>query len=138
MRSYRKEFCKRGLMWGAWGGPMVLAVIWLCLERANEITVFTAREAALGVFTTALLGFVAAGITIVYQIESLPKVTASLLHFLVLYVDYLGVYLINGWITPNKVWGFTVIFVAIFVGIWFAIYISTKSGVKKINQMLEN
>lgn len=137
MRSYRKEFCKRGLMWGAWGGPMVLAAVWMWLEMTGEITALTAREAATGIFTTALLGFVAAGISIVHQIESIPKVTASLLQFFVLYVDYLGIYLINGWITPNQVWGFTMIFATIFAGIWLTVYITTKRRVKKINQILE-
>lgn len=42
-----------------------------------------------------------AGVSIVYQIENLPKAFAGLLQAAVLYIDYLGFYLLNGWIPLN-------------------------------------
>lgn len=64
-----------------------------------------------------------AGVSIVYQIENLPKAFAGLLQAAVLYIDYLGFYLLNGWIPLNQIWFFTVIFVVGFAAIWFSIYI---------------
>ena len=136
MRENVKEFCKRGLMWGAWGGPVVVAIVWLCLQKAGVITVLTVNEAALGILTTAVMGFVAAGISVVYRIETLPKTFAGLIQCAVLYIDYLGFYLLNGWVAVDKIWFFTLIFAVGFAVIWLSIYIPIKIKVDKMNRML--
>ena len=137
MNIYVKEFCKRGLMWGAWSGPMILAVVWLCLQAAGVVTSLTVNEAALGIITTTVMGFIAAGVSIVYTIETLPRAFAALIQCSVLYIDYLGIYLLNGWLPVSKILMFTVIFILGFTVIWFIIYLSIKVKINKINQNIK-
>lgn len=135
MKKYIKQFCMRGLMW-AWGGPVIMAIVWMALQGAGVITALSVREAVLGIFTITLMAFIAAGITIVYQIETLPKAFAGLIHAAVLYIDYLGIYLINGWIPINRIWVFSVIFVGCFAVIWLIIYLSVKLKVDRMNKAI--
>ena len=136
MKGFVKEFLKRGMLF-AWGGPAVVAFVWLCLDRSGELTAFSVSEAVLGVYSSILLAFVAAGVTVVYQIEQLPKPMAGLIHLGVLYVDYLVVYLLNGWIEPRLVAAFTCIFVAGFALIWCVVYLAVRRNVKKRNRLVE-
>lgn len=136
MNRFVREFLRRGMLF-AWGGPVIVAFVWLCLERTGQVTELAVGEAVLGVFSSAVLAFVAAGITGVYQIEQLPKPIAGLIHLAVLYVDYLAVYLLNGWIKTEVVTVFTVIFVAGFVLIWGAVYFTVSRSVAKMNRLVE-
>ena len=120
----------------AWGGPVILAIVWAALQAAGVVTELTVNEVVLGIITTTVMAFIAAGVSIVYQIENLPKVFAGLIQMSVLYIDYLGFYLLNGWIPINQIWLFTLIFIVGFSVIWFSIYIPIKLKVKKMNQML--
>lgn len=88
MKNHVKNFCIRGAMF-AWGGPVILAIVWALLQAAGVVT-----------------------------------------------SDYLDFYLLNGWIPLNRIWIFTLIFVAGFVVIWFSIFIPIKLKVDKMNQML--
>ena len=135
MKRQVKNFCARGAMF-AWGGPVILAIVWSALKAAGVVTGLTVDEAVLGIISTTLMAFIAAGVSIVYQIEKLPKAFAGLIQMAVLYLDYLGFYLLNGWISLDKVWVFTVIFAAGFTVIWLCIYLSIKRKVEKMNQML--
>ena len=72
----------------------------------------------------------------VYQIENLLLAFAGLIQAAVLYFDFLGFYLLNGWIPLNKIWIFTLIFVIIFVAIWFSIYIPIRIKISKMNKMI--
>ena len=135
MKKYIFEFCKRGLMF-AWGGPAITAVIWYCLWKAGQINGISPQEVLIGVWSTSALAFIAAGTSIVHQIETLPKTMAALIQGAVLYVDYLGFYLLNGWITLDKIGLFTIIFVTVFVVIWASVYIPTKICVEKMNKKI--
>ena len=135
MKKYVKQFCIRGLMW-AWVGPVIMAIVWMALHGAGVITSLTVNQVVLGIFTMTVMAFIAAGISIVYQIETLPKAFAGLIQAAVLYIDYLGFYLINGWIPVNKIWIFTLIFVGCFTVIWFIIYITVKLKVDKMNKTM--
>ena len=77
MKKHFRNFCVRGMTF-AWTGPVILAVVWLCLERAGIVSMLTVNEAALGIVSSAIMVFVAAGISIVYQIENIPKAFAGL------------------------------------------------------------
>lgn len=136
MKRYGKEFVKRGLLF-CWGGPAVVAFVWLCLGRSGVAAALPVGETVLGVYSSILLAFVAAGVTVVYQIEQLPKPMAGLIHLGVLYVDYLVVYLLNGWIEPRLVAAFTCIFVAGFALIWCVVYLAVRRNVKKMNRLVE-
>jgi len=135
MKEYVKNFLIRGAMY-AWGGPVILAIVWAALQAAGVVTELTVNEVVLGIITTTVMAFIAAGVSIVYQIENLPKAFAGLIQMSVLYIDYLGFYLLNGWIPLDQIWLFTLIFVAVFAVIWFSIYIPIKLKVKKMNRML--
>ena len=135
MKKYVKQFCIRGLMW-AWVGPFIMAIVWMALHGAGVITSLTVNQVVLGIFTMTVMAFIAAGISIVYQIETLPKAFAGLIQAAVLYIDYLGFYLINGWIPVNKIWIFTLIFVGCFTVIWFIIYITVKLKVDQMNKTM--
>lgn len=137
MKKFIKEFALRGMTF-AWGGPAVLAIVWFCLGKAGAASSLTVGEAVLGVFSTLVMAFIAAGISIVYQMEKLPKAFAGLIQFGVLYLDYLGFYLLNGWLPVEKVWIFTGIFVVGFIGIWLSIFIPIKVKVDKLNRMMKN
>lgn len=135
MKKYLKRFCLRGMMF-AWSGPVILAIVWMCLQRAGVVADLTVNEVVLGIFSTTVLAFIAAGVSIVYQIENLPKAFAGLLQAAVLYIDYLGFYLLNGWLPLHQIWFFTVIFVVGFAVIWFSIYIPIRIKVEKMNKMI--
>lgn len=135
MKKYMKEFFFRGLL-VCGGGPVVLAIIYGILGACGVIESLTPMEVCKGVLTITLMAFLAAGITVVYQIEELPLFLAVLLHGIVLYLDYLMIYLVNGWIadgvTPLLI--FTAVFVAGYALIWAIIYCITRHNTRKINQ----
>ena len=137
MKEFMKSFLKRGLMF-AWGGPVIVAIVWLCLNGSGVMETLTVNEAVLGVITSTILAFVAAGISAVYMVEKLPKAIAGLIQFAVLYIDYVGIYLLNGWIPLSALPIFTLIFVLDFVVIWLSIYISIARKVKSMNMALKS
>lgn len=137
MKSYIMNFLKRGLMAAA-GGPAILAIVYGILGAAGVIEHLSPAEVTLGILTVTFMAFIAAGITVVYTVEELPLMGAIGLHFLVLYVDYIGIYLLNGWLlhqlTPVLI--FTAIFAAGYALIWVMIYSLTKSRIRNINRKL--
>ena len=137
MKKFWVDFLKRGSMF-AWCGPVVLCIVWACLKLAGVIEVIEAEKAVLAVLSTILIAFIAAGITAVYQLEFLPKGMAALIQMLVLYLDYLIIYLVNGWMPVRVVGVFTVLFAVGFGIIWAVIYFVTKGSVEKLNAKLEN
>ena len=135
MKKFLKDFCKRGMAF-AWGGPVIMAIIWLCLQASGTVSELTVNQVALGIFSTTIMAFIAAGISVVYQMENLPKPFAALIQASVLYIDYMGIYLLNGWLPADKIGMFTLIFVAAFAVIWVCIYIPTRIKVAKMNRMM--
>lgn len=136
MKGIVREFLKRGMLF-AWGGPAVVAFVWLCLNRSGELAALSVGEAVLGIYSSTALAFVAAGITVVYQMEQLPKPIAGLIHMAVLYADYLVVYLLNGWIKPQVVAVFSLVFVLGFGTIWGAVYLTARRNVSKMNRCVQ-
>ena len=138
MKQYLADFIRRGLT--ACGfGPMVLAILYLILEKQGAIEVLTVHQVCVGIFTLSALAFAAGGMNAIYQIERLPLMAAILIHGGVLYFGYLLTYLLNDWID----WGilpvvmFTVIFAVCYLLIWALIYSMLKRNTRKVNQMLE-
>ncbi|MBQ8160291.1 MAG: DUF3021 domain-containing protein [Clostridia bacterium] len=135
MKDFARNFCLRGLMY-AWGGPVIMAIVWMCLAANGTISELTVREVTLGIMSTTVMAFVAAGISVVYQMENLPRPFAALIQASVLYIDYLGIYLLNGWVPVSQIGMFSLIFVAIFGLIWACIYIPIRRKVKRMNRMM--
>ena len=136
MKKHILEFLRRGF--AACGvGPLVLAVFYLIRQQMGEV-VLTASQVSVGIVSLSALAFIAGGMNVVYQIERLPLMLAILLHGSVLYVSYLGTYLVNGWLK----WGMTpiLVFSGVFgVGyllIWAVIYSVIRRNTAKVNEML--
>ena len=138
MKAFWKEFLFRGLICAA-GGPLVLAVIYGIWSVSGTVTQLTPGEVCLALFTITLLAFIAAGMTAVYQQEQLPLPIAILLHGGTLYIAYLMIYLINGWLPQQlaAILVFTGIFVGIYALIWLFIYLVNKRKADKLNKLLK-
>ena len=138
MKRIILEFSRRGLI-AAGLGPIVLAVIYLVLQQQGAVEFLTVNEVCLGIFSLSALAFIAGGMNAIYQVERLPLMTAVLIHGAVLYISYLGAYLINDWldfgIIPIIV--FSAIFVVGYVVIWAIIYSIIKRNTAKLNDMLQ-
>ncbi len=139
MKKHTSDFMRRGVV-GGFFGPIVLAIIYGILGRCGVIVTMTPDEVALGFLTVSLMAFLAGGITVVYQIEQLPLPIAILLHAVVLYIDYIGIYLLNGWLqralVPILI--FTGCFVVGFAIIWLFVYAINKRSIDHINQQMQS
>lgn len=138
MKRIVLEFVRRGL--AACGlGPIVLAIIYLILQHNVNLETLTVNQVCLGIFSLSALAFIAGGMNVIYQIERLPLMVAILIHGGVLYISYLGTYLINNWLE----WGiipilvFSGIFVLGYLVIWAVIYSIIKRNTEKLNKILQ-
>ena len=138
MKKIALEFLRRGLL--AYGlGPIVLAILYLILQNQGVVESLTVDQMCTGIFSLAVLAFIAGGMNVVYQIERLPLMAAILIHGIVLYISYLATYLINDWLE----WGvvpiivFTGIFVLGYLIIWVIIYSVIKKRTENLNQILK-
>lgn len=137
MKKHVLVFVQRGLR-GAGCGPVVLAIIYGILGAVGVIESLTAGEVCKGILTITVMAFVAAGITVVYTIDSLPLISAILIHAGVLYLDYLMIYMLNDWMPRNftAIGIFTAIFFVGFAVIWLGIYFYTKAKTDQLNRKL--
>ena len=138
MKKNVLEFVRRGLI--ACGfGPMVLAVLYLILQQTGAVLTLSVNQVCLGIFSLSALAFIAGGMNVIYRIERLPLMVAILIHGGVLYLSYLGTYLLNGWlkwgITPILV--FTSIFALGYLVIWAIIYSIIKNRTARLNERLK-
>lgn len=138
MKRFALEFLRRGVF--ACGfGPIVLAIVYLILQKTSDLRILTVNEVAIGIFSLFMLTFIAGGMNAIYQIERLPLMAAILIHGTVLYISYLITYLINDWldlgIIPIIV--FSVIFVVGYILIWSIIYSIIRKNTAKINAILK-
>ena len=138
MKKFVLEFMRRGLF--AVGiGPIVLSIVYLILRQTANIEILTVNQICIGIFSLSALAFIAGGMNAIYQIERLPLMAAILIHGSVLYLGYLGTYLINDWldfgVIPIIV--FTAIFVVGYIVIWAIIYSIIRRNTTKLNEMLK-
>lgn len=138
MKKHVIQFVKRGLT-AAWGGPVIVAIIYAILGANGVVETLTVQEVCLGIISSTVMAFIAAGISMIYQVEQLPLPMASLIQAGVLYLDYLLVYLMNGWLQNQLavVVTFTVIFFVGFAVIWLIIYQITKRQIKRVNSKIQ-
>ena len=138
MKKILSEFFRRGL--AALGfGPLILAVVYLILQRQAGVQTLTVNQVCTGILSLSALAFIAGGMNVVYRIERLPLMAAIFIHGMVLYLSYLATYLLNSWLE----WGtapilvFSVIFIVGYLLIWAVIYFITKQNTERINEMLK-
>ena len=138
MKKFVLDFLRRGLI-AAGIGPIVLAIVYLILQKTNAVETLSVNQVCIGIFSITALAFIAGGMNAIYQIEQLPLMVAILIHGGVLYIGYLGTYLLNDWmdfgIIPIVV--FTAIFVVGYIVIWAIIYSIIKRNAAKLNKMLK-
>lgn len=139
MKAFWKDFCLRGLC-AAWGGPVVLGIIYWIIGATGAADAIPMDQAALGILSITVMAFLVAGMTAIYQLEQLPLISAILIHGAVLYAIYIGIYLVNGWLRSQMVpvLIFTGAFVAGYALIWLGIYLFTKRKTDSINQKMQD
>ena len=139
MKKFISDFFLRGLI-AAGGGPVVLAIVYGILGATGEVSSFSPGEVCMGILTITLLALIVGGMTAIYQVERLPLANAILIHGAALYVAYIVIYLINGWLKQQliPIMTFTVVFVLGYAVIWLLIFLYTNAKTKKINRMLES
>ncbi|MEE1075919.1 MAG: DUF3021 domain-containing protein [Acutalibacteraceae bacterium] len=135
MKKFWLEFIKRGTLF-AWAGPTIVCIVWACLKVAGVIEMLDVNTVVLGVMSSMLMAFVVAGISVIHQMEQIPKGMAALIQMSVIYIDYLAIYLINGWMPLKAVGFFTVGFLACFAIIWGIIYLTVRKSVNKLNSQI--
>ena len=137
MKKFLSDFFLRGLLAAA-GGPVVLAIIYGTLGATGTIDSLSPREVCLGILSITLLALLCGGMTAIYQQERLPLASAILIHGGVLYLGYVVVYLLNGWLAkgwlPLAV--FSGIFIVSYAIIWGIIFLFTRRDTKKLTQQL--
>ena len=139
MKGFLRDFLKRGLI--AFGfGPIVMAIVYLCLSWSGVEDALTLQEVGTQVILVSLMAFFAAGITAIYQVERLPLPFAIIIQCAVLYVDYISVYLINGWLQNAfmPIMVFSITFVISFAIIWIITYFINKRATRGLNERLKN
>ncbi len=138
MKKIIWEFFFRGLV--ACGfGPIVLAILYLILQWQGVVQILTVKEVCIGIFSISALAFIAGGMNVIYQLERLPLMVAILIHGGVLYISYLGTYLVNDWlewgVTP--IFAFSTIFVLGYLVIWAIIYFTIRRRTESLNEILK-
>ena len=134
-----KEFFKIGAMW-AGCGPLIMMIVYSCLSTFDVVNMVSVSEMVLGVMSSLMLAFIAGGISVIWRIEKLPLMWASFLHASILFLDYIFIYLINGWMLfeVRPILAFTGIFVILYFLIWCCIYFSIRMSIKKMNIKLNH
>ena len=138
MKKFVLEFLRRGVI-ASGIGPIVLAIVYLILKQSAAIDTLTVNQVCVGIFSLSALAFIAGGMNAIYQVERLPLMTAILIHGGVLYIGYLGTYLLNDWLDFGvmPVIVFTAIFVVGYIVIWAIIYSIIKRNTAKLNETLK-
>ena len=137
MKRFVLEFLRRGF--AASGiGPIVLAIIYLILQQTAAVEMISINQVCTGIFSITALAFVAGGMNAIYQIEQLPLMVAILIHGGVLYISYLGTYLLNDWVDLGvlPIVVFSAIFVVGYLVIWAIIYAIIKRNTARLNEGL--
>ena len=129
-----KNFFLRGLMFGGFG-PLIFGIVCMIISFNKEQVPFNGVEIFLGIFSTYLLGFVQAGVSVFKEVEKWSTVKSTGLHLLVLYVLYIGCYLLNSWIPFNwiVILIFTGAFMLTYVIVWIVVYLIVRKTTKDMN-----
>ena len=138
MKKFVLEFVQRGTI--AMGiGPVVLAIVYIILKHTAAIDTLTVSQVCIGILSLSALAFIAGGMNAIYQIERVPLMMAILIHGGVLYIGYLGAYLLNDWLDFGAlpIIVFTAIFIVGYIIIWVIIYSIIRRNTAKLNEMLK-
>lgn len=139
MKKSIVSFLRNGFIAAA-GGPVVLAIVYLSLHAAGVVETLDAVRISTEILTVTLMAFIAGGITVVYQIERLPLLAATLIHFAALYADCILFYLLNGWIgrAAPSILIFTAIFLVGYAVVWLSVYLTIRKSIRSLNRKLHD
>ena len=120
-------------------GPIVYGIVMVILHLCNVDTSSNGLVIFKGIISTAMMAFVIAGTSVIWKQEEIQISKKISIHFLVLYLLYLLVYLLNDWIEKDlKVIGiFTLVFVLGYILTWIIIYLVEKKRAKKLNEFIK-
>lgn len=137
MKKHIRQFLLNGLK-VCGGGPVVLAIVYSILFATGAVDTISVKKMAFEIISVTVLAFIAGGVNVVYGIERLPLVAAVLIHASLLYLDYILIYLVNGWLKSQAVplTIFTVCFAVGFSAVWLIIYLTSKRSTDKVNREL--
>ena len=137
MNRYVKAFFYRGLIFAGFG-PVIVGIVFLCLDLAIEDFSLGGTEVFLALLSTYLLAFVQAGASVFNQIEHWPLAKSIGIHFLTLYLAYSLCYVVNRWIPfePFVLLIFTAVFLATSLAIWLTVYLCVRGVKKNLNEKL--
>ena len=138
MNKYVKTFLHRGLLF-AWGGPVVLGIVYLFIELSGEHLSLNGIELFIAILSTCIIAFVHAGSSVFPIIEHWSKVKSMFFQFLCIYSVYTIAYLINSWLPFD--WkillSYTSAFVGTFLLIWIIVLLTVNQLSKRMNQQLK-
>ena len=138
MNKYVKAYFQRGLAFGGFG-PIVTGIVLCLIQLSGGEVMLNGGQMFIAVLSTYVLAFVQAGASVFNQVEDWPIAKAMGLHFISLYVVYVGCYLVNAWI-PFR-WEvivlFTVIFLVTYLVIWLTVYFIVKRVSGKLNASIQ-
>ena len=137
MNKHLKNFLHRGLIFGGFG-PIVLGIIFLCIELSGTQLNLNGGEVLLAIISTYILAFVQAGASIFNQIEEWPITKSLLCHFSLLFAVYSLTYVMNSWIPfePIVLLIFCLVFILVYFTVWLTVYLSVRIHTKKLNKRL--
>lgn len=134
MNKYVKIFILRGAAFAGFG-PIVAGIVLASIPNVN----LAGGQVLLAVVSTYLLAFVQAGATVFNQIEHWPLAKSLLCHFGSLYLAYSACYLVNSWIPfePLVLLIFTAVFVGIYFAVWITVYLCVLTIGRKLNKHIK-
>ena len=138
MNPYVKTFLHRGLIFSGLG-PIVAGIVYLSIDLSGTKLNLTGVEVFLAILTTYIIAFVQAGSSVFNEVEKWGKAKSALFQMTSIYVVYVTGYLVNRWIPLD--YKIILIFTGIFVGgyfaIWLTVYLITKKVSNKLNEKLK-
>ena len=120
-------------------GPIVYGLVMVILHLCNVDTSSNGLVIFKGIISTAMMAFVIAGTSVIWKQEEIQISKKISIHFLVLYLLHLLVYLLNDWIEKdlNVIGIFTLVFVLGYILTWLIIYLVEKNRAKKLNEYIK-
>ena len=97
MKKYILGFVLNGLM-TCGSGPLIMAIVYAILNASGVVSEVSVSKIATEIISVTVLAFIAGGITVIHKVERIPLILGILIHGMVLYLDYIVIYLMNGWL----------------------------------------
>lgn len=120
-------------------GPIIVGIVYATLDATLTNFSLGGKEILLAIVSTYFLAFLQAGASVFNQIEHWSTAKSLLVHFLTLYVAYVGCYLANTWIPfePMVIVIFSAIFLVGYFVIWLSVYFAVKATEKRLNAKIK-